>query len=406
MRAVQAFFLAMALAVDSAVPASATEETAIQDVATQDVATQETARAPAVDLPQVPAIPLRADVTLQAMIGQMLLIGFPGGTRGEGWQARVAEMIQSGRIGGVILFAENILEPRQVKRLTAALLARNGSLPPYICVDQEGGTIQRLTPEKGFSGLPAAQRIGTMDPLAARELYRKAAQELGRLGINCNFGPVVDLNIDPDNPAIGRFGRSYDRDPQKVLSYAQQFIDAHVLANVLTAAKHFPGHGSARGDPHDAVVDVTRTWQEAELEPFRSLAADNSVDMIMIGHLIHPRFSDGDRPASLSRKAVHGVLRTQLGYGGLVVSDDLDMGAIRSRYAIEEAAVMAVEAGSDLLMIANIRLPDPAIADRVIAAVVRAIAEGRIGREAIEQSYDRILKSKAKLIGHRADLRR
>lgn len=349
-------------------------------------------------VPGAPAMP-RDGVGLQAMIGQMLLIGFPGGARGEGWQARAGEMIRSGWIGGVVLFGENIVEPRQVKRLTASLLPRDGALPPHICVDQEGGAIQRLTPEKGFAGLPAAQRVGTMDALAARELYRKAAQELGRLGFNCNFGPVVDLNIDPDSPAIGRLGRSYGRDAQTAVSYAQQFIDGHRLANVLTAAKHFPGHGSARHDPHDRVADVTQTWQEAELEPFRILASEQSVDMIMVGHLIHPRFSDGDRPASLSRKAITGVLRGELGYNGLVVSDDLDMDAIRLRYGVEDAAVMAIGAGADLLIVANLKAPDPAIADRIIAAVTRAVEDGRIGRAAIEQSYDRILKSKKRAAG-------
>jgi beta-N-acetylhexosaminidase len=349
---------------------------------------------------QRPSPPQKNDQALRSMIGQMIIIGFPGASRGDNWSARAAEMVQEGKIGGVILFSENVIEPRQVKQLTSSFVRKPNSPPAFICVDQEGGTIQRLPPGKGFVGLPSAQRIAAMEPAVASQLYRRAAQELISLGINCNFGPVVDLNIEPNNPAIGRLGRSYDRNPQKVVAYARLFIEAHRQAGVLTAAKHFPGHGSARSDPHDQVVNIARTWQDVELDPFRALV--NDVDMIMVGHLMHPRFSDGDRPASLSRAAIQNVLRAQLNFRGLVVSDDLDMGAIRTRYGVAEAAVMAVEAGSDLLIVANTRVPDPAIADRIIAAVAQAVSEGRISREAIEESYRRILQAKKKIVDRRA----
>lgn len=341
------------------------------------------------------------DLILRNMIGQMILIGFPGNVHDHSWQRRVVQMVHDGKIGGVVLFSENIVNPRQVRQFNTTL-SRRGSPEPLVCVDQEGGAIQRLTAGKGFVGLPGAQQVGSMSPAQAWNLYRKSAEEMARLGINCNFGPVVDLDVNPDSPAIGRLGRAYGRDPQKVMAYARSFIDAHRLAGVLTAAKHFPGHGSARNDPHEQVVDISRTWRDAELESFKGIIERDPTDMIMVGHLVHPLFSDGNRPASLSRAAITEILREQLEYRGLIVSDDLDMGAIRKRYGIEEAAVMAIEAGNDMVIIANTKTPDILIADRIIGAVSRAIAAGRIKPEAIRQSYDRILAIKARLAERRA----
>lgn len=345
--------------------------------------------------------PISDDLVIRNMIGQMIVIGFPGQARDPSWQGRIRRLVQDGKIGGVILFSENVVDPRQVKQLTGSLVT-NASAPPFVCVDQEGGTIQRLTVSKGFIGLAGAQQIATMTPAQALQVYRRSANEMAGLGINCNFGPVVDLNINPDNPAIGRLGRSYDIDPRRVVAYARAFIDAHRQAGVLTAAKHFPGHGSAQIDPHERVVSIARTWKDIELEPFRSIIKDDPTDMIMVGHLNHPRFSDGDRPASLSQLAIKGELRDQLDYRGLVISDDLDMGAIHSRYGLEQAAVMAIQAGNDLIIVANTKWPDPFVADRIINAVSRAVAEGQISREAIEESYSRILNAKHKLAERRA----
>jgi beta-N-acetylhexosaminidase len=336
------------------------------------------------------------------MIGQMILLGFPGTKAAEERPARVARMIRDGEIGGVILFPGNIAAPSQLKALTASLDRAGGSLRPFIGIDQEGGAIQRLTAAKGFAGLASARKVASQDEAAAYRVYRDAAREQAGLGINLNLGPVVDLEVDPASPAIGRLERSFGRDPDRVASFARQFIDAHHDAGVLVAAKHFPGHGSAALDPHEQAVDVGKTWQEAELAPFRDLAADQVADMIMVGHLIHPRFSDGDRPASLSGRAIREVLRGELGFRGLVVTDDLEMGAIQARYGLEEAAVLAVAAGADLMIFANLKQPDPALASRVLDAVSQAVEQGRISRATIEQSYRRILAAKTKIAERRA----
>src|SRR5579872_4530798 len=285
-------------------------------------------------------------LSLEAMIGQMILIGFPGTRPEQDSTARVIRLIHDGRIGGVVLYDYNIVSPRQVKALNAALATAGGLLRPFICVDQEGGWIQRLTRSKGFVGLPAAARMPGVSLDKAYELDMRAARELADDGFNVNFGPVVDLNTNPANPVIGRLGRSFGADPDMVIEYANEFINAHKRSGVLTVAKHFPGHGSARTDPHYRIVDISSTWSQIELIPYQTLISGGSVDMVMVGHLIEPDFSDaGNTPASLSRRAISDQLRGKLHFRGLVVTDDLNMAAIRSRYSIEQAAVMAIAAG-------------------------------------------------------------
>lgn len=333
---------------------------------------------------------------LKKMVGQMIVLGFPGTRRGQDWPDRVARMIQGGQIGGTILFAGNIVNAQQLSELVA-YISRNSNGPlPFACIDQEGGAIQRLTPEKGFVSLPSARSIGKLDGPEAYRLYHKAASQLAALGVNVNFGPVVDLDTNATNPAIGQLGRSYDSDPKKVVSFARQFIDAHRQAGVMTAVKHFPGHGSAKADPHDVIVNIDGTWKEQELIPFRELLGDNS-SMVMVGHLIHRRFSDGDLPASLSKRTISDTLRKDFGFRGLVITDDLDMDAIQSRFRTEEAAVLAIAAGADLIIIANNKSPDPKIVDRVTSALIQAVEANRIPLASIQRSYTRIMSAKAKL---------
>jgi len=330
--------------------------------------------------------PDRQIEVVRRKVGQMLMVGFPGTAPDQTWPARVAGMIGDGRIGGVILFADNIRNPAQLRKLTAALVAAGGAAPPFIAVDQEGGSIQRLNRRKGFQPLPSARTMGKKPLCEAYALYLRTAAELAAAHINVNFGPVVDLDINPRNPAIGLKARSYDRDPARVVAYAEEFVGAHRAAGVLTAVKHFPGHGSALRDPHIAIVDIGDTWQAQELTPFAALIAEDRIPMVMVGHLIHPRFSDGDRPTSLSRRAITDELRGALGFDGLVVTDDLGMDAIGRRYDPEQAAEMAIRAGADVLIFANLLTQDPGGLDRVTTSVAGAVSAGRIPLRLIEAS--------------------
>lgn len=345
--------------------------------------------------------PDRQIESLSRKIGQMLMIGFVGTSPAEPGPRQAAAMIAAGRLGGVILFADNVESPRQLRTLVASFVRAGGTTPPFVAVDQEGGSIQRLTRRKGFQPLPSARTMGRKPVCEAAALYRRTADELASMGINLNFGPVVDLDINPGNPVIGQKARSYDRDPARVLAYADAFIDAHAAAGVLTAAKHFPGHGSAVRDSHVAIVDVSDVWQAEELGPFTALAAEGRLPMIMVGHLIHPRFSDGDRPTSLSRRAITEVLRDTLGFHGVVVTDDLGMDAITRRYRPGDAAEMAIRAGADLLIFAHAETLHAGATEEIIASVAAAVAAGRLPARLIEDAGRRLREARAGL-GHPA----
>jgi beta-N-acetylhexosaminidase len=245
---------------------------------------------------------------LDRMIGQMILVGFPGDDENDAGVRAVREQLNKGIIGGVVLFPENIHRRKQVKHLIAFLRNAHSNPRPFIAVDQEGGKVQRLNPWNGFKWIPAAAKVAAnpsfASPEAAERLYGEMAAELADAGFNMNLGPVVDLNTNPRNPVIGARGRSFGADPDVVTSLAGSFIKAHRAANIVTVAKHFPGHGSSVADSHRRLADVSETWRETELRPYRRLAADGLLDAVMIGHLYHPRFSDREAlPASLSAKA-------------------------------------------------------------------------------------------------------
>lgn len=346
--------------------------------------------------------PDRRQELVARAVGRMILLGFTGAEPGDRGPAAIAAMIADGRLGGVVLFADNVRSPAQVRRLSDALTGPLAGLPPFIAIDQEGGQIQRLPRRKGFTGLPSARALAARDLAVACALYTRTATELAALGINVNLGPVVDLDLNPASPAIGRKGRAYARNPDTVVAFARAFIDAHRRLGILTSAKHFPGHGSAIGDSHDRPVDISATWQADELDPYRALIAADPPALVMVGHLDHPLFSDGDRPASLSRRTLTEALRRKLGFQGLIVTDDLGMGAVTSRWPVEEAAVMAIRAGADLVLVANREHPDPYIADRIIAAVTAAVAAGRIPASAIADADRRILAARNAIVAARA----
>lgn len=353
-----------------------------------------------------PATPDRApaaaapDPELNRMIGQMIMVGFPGMTPTDEGVRRVAEQLEAGKAGGVILMSRNIETPRQLKQLTRALTrAGQGKSTPFIAVDQEGGFVQRLSRVKGFKTHPSAERLGARNnPQAAYSAYRNLALELREYGFNLNLGPVVDLNLNPENPVIGRLRRAYSADPDQVTAYAKAFVHAHNETGILTAAKHFPGHGSSATDSHDVLVDVSKSWQERELRPYRKLIEDQAIDMIMIGHLYHPAFSDSpDTPASLSPRAIESVLRDSLNFDGVVITDDLDMRGVRQNAGFEARIVGAIAAGNDILLITNTDGYQPDLPDRVAKVIRAAIADGRLSQDRIRRSYERIIALKEEL---------
>jgi beta-N-acetylhexosaminidase len=221
---------------------------------------------------------------------------------------------------------------------------------------------------------------------------------LKALGVNLNLGPVVDLARNRQNPIVARLGRSFGTDPKSVSAFARAFIRAHRQAGVLTAAKHFPGHGSSTEDSHLRAIDLTRSWNETELDPYKMLFATEPPPLVMVGHLHLERFdAKAKTPASLSKDAIEGLLRREIGYTGAVITDDLDMGAIRGSYRLEDAVVLAVTAGADMVLLSNTSRPDSALPERLIARIRAAILDGTIPQRRIEEAYQRIVALKRKL---------
>ena len=344
------------------------------------------------------------DTVLESMIGQMIMVGFSGYRITDSDVIGVRDQLADGAIGGVVLYPENIGLPDQLRALTAFLRHARPTPVPFIAVDQEGGLVQRLTRQNGHLYIPSAWKVGRnpsfSDPESAVRLYAGMAKDLAEAGFNLNFGPVVDLNLNPDNPVIGQRERSFGADPNTVTQLARAFIVAHRDAGIVTVTKHFPGHGSSRADSHKTLADISDTWREIELEPYRQLATDGLLDAVMIGHLYHPRFSDGARlPASLSRRAITALrAKGYIGFQGVVVSDDMEMGAVRGEYSLEERVIKAVNAGTDLIVFSNEKSHDPELGVKIHTVMSEAVKDGRISRVRIEQAYGRIMLLKRRLM--------
>jgi beta-N-acetylhexosaminidase len=351
------------------------------------------------------------DPELKRLAGQMLLVGFRGAEPAPGTpqELPILGQIAALNLGGVILFdrdaalkspERNITSPEQVQRLTAALqaAAKSAGAPAlFIGVDQEGGRVQRLRAARGFPETPPASELCPVgDPGPALAAGTQVGATLAGLGVNVDFAPVADVNVNPQNPAIGALGRSFSADPAQVAACAGAFARGLKSQGLLTAAKHFPGHGSSTTDSHLGFTDVTATWTEAELLPFRELTRQGLADMVMTAHVFNARLDEG-QPATLSRPVIHGLLRQGLGFGGVVVTDDLQMRAVSAHYGLKEALRLAVQAGADVLLIGNNLDFDAGIAAKAVDALMELVAEGQLSPERLRESAARIRQLKTKL---------
>ena len=336
-------------------------------------------------------------LTLRQQIAGMLLVGFRGTTADEA-SATLADIRDLG-LGGVVLFdfdtptgqrVRNIVSPAQLSELVAALREAAGDRPLIVAVDEEGGQVARLDPDHGFPATLSAAELGARDdPAFTRGRATELATTLRGVGIDLNLAPVVDLNLNPSNPIIGALGRSFGADPDLVVAQAEAFVAAHRQVGIRTALKHFPGHGSATADTHLGVVDVTSVWQDVELEPFRRLVADGLADAVLTAHVFNAAL-DPEHPATLSRPIVTGMLREDLGWDGVVISDDMQMGAIRAQYGYPEAVALAIEAGIDLLTIANQQVYEEGIVGSTIDLIEGFVRDGRIPEARIAESSARL----------------
>ncbi|WP_294753572.1 beta-N-acetylhexosaminidase [uncultured Flavonifractor sp.] len=324
-----------------------------------------------------------AAMTTQEKVGQLLVAGIGGTEAGEdGLQA-----VQDYQVGGVILFGRNVESAQQLADLTNELKTLNGdNTPLFLCVDQEGGRVDRMPPE--VDDLPSAYDYIAAggDPL---ERGKVLAAQCAAFGFNLDFSTCLDIWSNPDNTVIG--DRAYGSDPHTVTSAGLAVNQGLEQGGVIPVVKHFPGHGDTSTDSHVDLPVVGKTAEELEefeLIPFQA-AIDQGTPCVMVAHILMTQI-DPDLPASLSPKVVDGLLRQEMGFDGVVCTDDLTMGAISNTYGMGEAAVMAVEAGCDLLLVCH-------EADNLTAArdaLLSAVDAGRISMERLDESVYRILSLK------------
>ncbi|HEV8585344.1 MAG TPA: glycoside hydrolase family 3 N-terminal domain-containing protein [Methylomirabilota bacterium] len=337
---------------------------------------------------------------LRPRLGDLLLVGFRGTTL-EG-NADLERLLCQTRVAGIILFSRNIVDSEQLATLTRDAAARARECTGktlLIAVDAEGGRVMRLGPGAGYTATLSHQDLGEANDLAETELEaRRIGGMLREAGINWNLAPVIDVGYNPANPVIVGAGRSFGANPTRVAAQARAYITGMHAAGVLTAVKHFPGHGSSVGDSHAGFTDVTDTARpDVELVPYRLLLAEDVVDAVMTAHVFN-RHLDPWVPATLSAPTIDGVLRRELGWRGVVVSDDMRMGAIEKHYGAGDAAVRALRAGVDVVLVADDRLPDGGSASSAaLRAMRRALRRGRLPADRVDEALARVAGLRSRL---------
>ncbi|MFZ3054765.1 MAG: glycoside hydrolase family 3 protein [Minisyncoccales bacterium] len=341
------------------------------------------------------------DYALRQKIGQMLIVGFRGTEINR--LSYISKAINVLNLGGVILFDKdnpsgqfprNITDPAQTKQLISDLNKYSSSL--FIAVDAEGGYINRLKEKYGFKNIPSVETMGKGTIEETKNNASVLSQELKDLGFNIDFAPDVDVNVNPENPVIGYLERSFSNDPDIVYEHASAFIEGLHENDIIPAIKHFPGHGSSTSDSHLGMVDVTNTYKEEELIPYQKLIEDGYSDMVMTAHIVNTNI-DSIYPATLSPLFVKNILREQLGFKGVVISDDMQMGAIVDNYGFEEAIIKAVNAGCDMLILSNNgTVYDEKAPYDAVDIILKAVKRGEISEDQINESYNRIQELKNK----------
>jgi beta-N-acetylhexosaminidase len=349
----------------------------------------------------------KEDLELRKKIGQMLIVGFRGTELKS--DMTIYKLIAQNNIGGVILFdydvpskgkkQRNILSKQQLQKLCEDM-QKAAAYHLFISIDQEGGKVSRLKERYGFPSSVSAEFLGENNkPQITASYAALTADLLKSLGINLNFAPCVDVNVNPECPVIGAIERSFSSNPQIVTSNAKIWIEEASKKGIVSAIKHFPGHGSSTKDTHKGIADVSTTYSKQELEPYRSLIKEGIVDMVMTSHIFNSLF-DPELPATLSYLTLTNVLRVQFGFNGVIVSDDMAMGAIADEYELGFALQKAIEAGVNMFILSNNgEKYDEDIAFKAIDIIFNLIKSGKLNKKYIIESYAKIelLKARYKL---------
>lgn len=385
---VLAALLALGLAGCSGGGESAVPETTAPVITAPETETPEQT-APAEPEETDPIQELLDRMTTEEKVGQLLMAGIEGTELGE--DARQA--IEAYQVGGIILFARNVESSAQLTGLTddlKALNKENGNIPLLVGMDEEGGLVSRM-PDK-LEDLPDMYDVGrTGNTQLAYTVGRTLAELCINQGVNLNFAPVLDIWSNPDNTVIGT--RAFGTDADTVITMGLPVMEGLRDYGVIPVVKHFPGHGDTSVDSHADLPVVEKTLEELEENELRPFAAaiEQGADVVMVAHILEKEL-DPDLPASLSPAVITGLLREQLGFDGVVCTDDLTMAAVSNTWGMGEAAVLAVEAGADLLLVCH-------EADNLTAArdaLLEAVDQGRITEARLDESVRRLLTLKDK----------
>ena len=339
-----------------------------------------------------------ASMTLEEKVCQLFMVT-PEQLTGVGQVTAAGETthkaFEERPVGGLIYFRQNLLSPEQTEKLlnqTAAFAGETEKLPILLAVDEEGGSVTRIGGQAAFGEMrfPNMSEVGAgKDPQAARQVGETIGAYLAKYGFNMDFAPDADVLTNPENMVVK--DRSFGSDPQLVWQMASQVAEGLESQGIQPVYKHFPGHGATLGDTHEGFAYTDKTLEELrrqELKPFEE-AIDAGADCIMVGHISAPTIVGDNTPSSLSERMVQEILRDEMGFEGVVVTDAMNMGAIQNHYSSAEAAVKAINAGVDMLLM-------PADFEAARQAVIEAVKSGQISQERIDQSVMRIGRMKLK----------
>lgn len=374
-------------------------QTAVQPEAVAPTEEPEITEVPVADDTAEQAAEIVASMSLEDKIAQMFVIT-PGALTGYSSVTAAGDTTKTAYnkypVGGIIYMSDNLTDREQTVTMLSnmqTIAQERTGLPVFLCVDEEGGSVARIASNTNFSVTDVGDMsdIGaTGDDTKAHEAGVTIGTYLKEIGFNVDFAPVADVVTDVSNSAIGE--RSFGGDSAMVSKMVSAELQGLAEVGIYGTVKHFPGHGGSSLDSHDTLVTTNRTLEELmadELVPFQS-AIDAGVSFVMAGHIAAPQVTGDKTPASLSKVLLTDVLRTQMGYDGIIITDAMNMGAITNKYNSDTAAVAAVEAGVDMILM-------PANYNKAYEGVLQAVKDGRISEERINESVNRIVRVKLQM---------
>jgi beta-N-acetylhexosaminidase len=340
---------------------------------------------------------LAQKATLDEKIGQMILMGFPKGEV----DPILLKGIQSGMVGNIIYFEKNL--PAQNTIATVQKMNKQyqsaAKIPLLISIDQEGGRVNRMKTKYGFPKSVTATYLGKTKSLDSARFYAGAtAMAMKNVGFNINFAPCVDLALNPRNTVIVKVERSFSKNADTVALFATEVVKEHRKQRILTALKHFPGHGSSLADTHFGAADVTNTWSDVEIKPYQIMLAKGNVDAIMSSHIVNSNLDPQGLPGTLSKRMIDSLLRKKLEFNGVVFSDDMQMKAVAANFSREQMIKLAINAGVDILCFSNnVPANEQVTYEELHSIIKKLISGGEISEARITESYNRVMALKRKL---------